>query len=1077
MSERLPRSNSQSYLPNSSQGQPDDKNTNVGNDKNGAPAQSDKKNGQGRSETSQPKPQMKSKEEKKEKESSESDPDNGNNSLTPFQRQFPNAFTSEVAGKNWKSAQSPSEDGATKSEGSTLKSSRQQQPDKKEKTANNKVPKLLLNIGNAFASITSDRREMAISPRKTKRETHRDTQDSNSSISSAAESGGKNTKNTATTTREKVNIIDLLKKDPDQPVCNPRELARIVITAESNEGKIHLTKSNAETMFRSGSPKYQGKPLGASYRQPFMRSCFLKPGLINIVQEMQENYTAIKKTGNFESKSLKEKAESVWEASEKNLDSVFQHRSVMDDFLGITKPLAAKINGAESNISTSLLPARFLHFLLELDREIVRWHQETPDGPEKLSDSELRTVRQNAISNYLGVYGPYATIILATNEVKSEKKILDNDNPYVLLENVLSKRISEPYGKFLSSVMDCTDDQYLKIEERSNQEQRKIADDIEARKLLSVNRSESHFAQSPPPDNAHSNNSTTTATTTNTTTTTTTTTVTETTTTSTKKSERVAPDTVNKSKKDPRRSPARLAAAAVNAVKESKKYKKKEGDKFVSASLKPSSSSLQQVFRDKGIVDGVDVFKEFIVPYMVSNLKQKNVVSLGEKMYEKFHAHLEEYSSLNKKALDEKRKTENLVVLSAEKRSQGLTEEADAMLLVSKNFSANAKKFEDAAQALLNPIVKPVLDYFSPTNLINILPEQLLDFLALCDKELTDWMRAESVGMTEDEIITIRIRGLTGLLMIRGLGALLQDEFSTSKNPALSEQENRKISGEMQKKYVPLQTALQRGFYTTAKSEMIAFLSFLEKRTSGAIGRSEDMEKDYKVARMQAGDDGQTPVSPRKRVKNSQISKDENSSVSVLNRSVKDFLEGHGLEIRTRLFNELADFLVTEFKEQKITDPSDVELAQLTTLYIEYLRDGGEMTQQRLTALEALEKSIHPLLPEAEDANRTPQNSVKTEPATPPATVTITSVGEINRDYLSVFFDLYNLIRVDPDSCQMILQRVGDEFTEKLVVATLDDVTKISIEILEEKMVQLSQAGDPRVQQLEEIIADLKGLS
>jgi hypothetical protein len=446
-------------------------------------------------------------------------------------------------------------------------------------------------------------------------------------------------------------------------------------------------------------------------------------------------------------------------------------------------------------------------------------------------------------------------------------------------------------------------------------------------------------------------------------------------------------------------------------------------------------------------------------------------------MYEKFHAHLEEYSSLNKKALDEKKKTENLVVLAAKKRSQGLTEEADAMLLASKNFSANAKKFEDAAQALLNPIVKPVLDYFSPTNLINILPEQLLDFLALCDEELTDWMRAESVGMKEDEIITIRIRGLTGLLMIRGLGALLQDEFSTSKNPALSEQENRKISGEMQKKYVPLQTALQRGFNFAAQSEMIAFLSFLEDRTSDAIGRSKDMEKDYKVARMQAGDDGQTPVSPRKRVKNSQISKDENSSVSVLNRSVKDFLEGLGLEIRTRLFNELAEFLVSAFDEREIMDPSDAELAELIKLYIDELNSIGGMPSKRIAALKALETSIRPLLPEAEDANRTPQNSVKTEPATPPATVTTTSVGEINRDYLSVFFDLYNLIRVDPDSCQMILQRVDDEFTEKLVVATLDDVTKISIEILEGNMVQISQAGDPRVQQLKEIIAELKELS
>jgi hypothetical protein len=33
---------------------------------------------------------------------------------------------------------------------------------------------------------------------------------------------------------------------------------------------------------------------------------------------------------------------------------------------------------------------------------------------------------------------------------------------------------------------------------------------------------------------------------------------------------------------------------------------------------------MQQVFRDNVTVDGHEVFKEFIVPYMVLNLKQTN---------------------------------------------------------------------------------------------------------------------------------------------------------------------------------------------------------------------------------------------------------------------------------------------------------------------------------------------------------------------------------------------------------------------------------------------------------------------
>ncbi len=873
-------------------------------------------------------------------------------------------------------------------------------------------------------------------------------------------------------------FADILKKSPDHPVSTPQELARITISAESNEGKIHLTKSKADTMFRSQSPTYQGKPLGTSYRNPFLRSCFLKPDFITIFEEMQENYIATKKTGNLESESLRKKAESVWHASEKNIDSVFSHKSVMADFSGLTKPLVDKINGPKSDISTSILPARFLHFLLELDREIVRWHQQTPDGPEKLSDIELRDVRRNGLSNYLGIYGPYNTIMLAAQEVKLEKKIYDKENPYVLLENVLTRKIWEKYDEFLSSAMDCTDDQYSKIQELSNRDQEKITKDIEDRKMRLVNQGTSHFSQEKTPDNAHSNSSTTTTTTTNITYTTTTTAVTTTTTTATKMAQRVTSDPVRKPKNDPRRSPAKLAAAAVNAVKESKKNINKKDNKILSAPLKPSASSLQQVFRENVIVDGHEVFKEFIVPYIVSNLKQTNVVSLGERMYAKFPDIFEEYSLLTKQALDEKKKNADLDRSVAEKRSRGLTEEADAMVMYSENFLANAKTLEDRAQALLNVIVNPVLDYFSPKNFKNILPEQLLDFLALCDKELTDWMTAESVGMTDGEMREIRIRGLTGLLMNRGVGALFTDEFSTSKNPVLSEQENRTISAELQRKNVPVQQALQRGFNSAAKTDMNEFLGFLETRVEQAMERSKVLEKDYLVARMQAGADGQVPVSPRTRVKPSQISKDKNSAVSALKGSVDAFLVGHGLNSNLRLFKELAEFLVTEFNEKKITHPSDVELAQLTKLYIEDLRESGRMTQQRFTALEALENSIRPLLPKAEGADQTQKNPVTTQPATPSATVTTTtSVVDINEGLVSAYFDIYDLKEIDPDSYRMILQRVNDEFTANSSLATFDDVTKIGLPILENNMVQLSQAGDLRAQKLEAIIAELKQFS
>jgi hypothetical protein len=307
---------------------------------------------------------------------------------------------------------------------------------------------------------------------------------------------------------------------------------------------------------------------------------------------------------------------------------------------------------------------------------------------------------------------------------------------------------------------------------------------------------------------------------------------------------------------------------------------------------------------------------------------------------------------------------------------------------------------------------------------------------------------------------------------------LFLDEFSTSKNPALSEQENRTVSAELQRKTVPVQQALNRGFNSVAKTDMNEFLSVLEERTQQAIARSKDIEKDYKVARMQAGDDGQVPVSPRKRVKNSQISKDKSSSASALMDSVDTFLKGHGLISKTRLFNNFSEFLVSEFDEQKVMYPSDAQLAEAIKLYIDWLRSTSTMPPKRIAAVEALENSIRPLLPKAEGADQTQKNPVTTQPAKPSAAVTTTtSVGEINEGLVSAYFDIYDLKEVDPDSYQMILQRVNEEFTGNSSLATFDDVTKIGLPILENNMVQRSRAGDPRVRQLEVIIAELKQFS
>lgn len=162
MSDRLSRSNSQSNLPNYGQDKPEGKKNNVGTDNQNASAQSDKNASRGNGENKQVKPQLKSKEEKKGREPSDSDSEDLGPSPDVFGRLFFGGKSS--AQKNF--------DESSSEEDLLPKSPRQQQSNTKEKNANPKVPKLSLqNLGNALRGLASDRKEMTVSPRKTRRDT------------------------------------------------------------------------------------------------------------------------------------------------------------------------------------------------------------------------------------------------------------------------------------------------------------------------------------------------------------------------------------------------------------------------------------------------------------------------------------------------------------------------------------------------------------------------------------------------------------------------------------------------------------------------------------------------------------------------------------------------------------------------------------------------------------------------------------------------------------------------------------------------------------------------------------------
>ncbi len=165
MSDRLSRSNSQSNLPNYGQDKPEDKKNNARTDNQNASAQSDKNASRGNGENKQAKPQMKSKEETKGGKPREND--------SGDTRASPDVFGQLFLGVKSKAKEQFDE--SSSGEESLPSSPRQPQSTAKEKNTNPKVPKLSLqNLGNALKDLASDRREMTVSPRKTRRGTQDD---------------------------------------------------------------------------------------------------------------------------------------------------------------------------------------------------------------------------------------------------------------------------------------------------------------------------------------------------------------------------------------------------------------------------------------------------------------------------------------------------------------------------------------------------------------------------------------------------------------------------------------------------------------------------------------------------------------------------------------------------------------------------------------------------------------------------------------------------------------------------------------------------------------------------------------
>jgi len=270
---------------------------------------------------------------------------------------------------------------------------------------------------------------------------------------------------------------------------SPKDMAKFLRRAVTEDGKFNATQNTMKTFMRAGFGKVDGQSAQTCFAQ-FLRPTAGSSDLHKLYNKMAFDLLEVRRGASGEETSTIKMLDNICAREDVNPTNITSNASVGALVEPVIKPLFDYLNDVGDSVANSRLPGKLLEFLIEFDRELVRWQRETEakqqtlkqeggaNADAALSKEDWMTIRRNAQIAMLGVKGVDGYLgtevfkrleELGFHSVTNTGGVLKNFNSY------LSRIYSKKCDALIKSVLSATDKDLALIRER------RAADEKEAR--------------------------------------------------------------------------------------------------------------------------------------------------------------------------------------------------------------------------------------------------------------------------------------------------------------------------------------------------------------------------------------------------------------------------------------------------------------------------------------------------------------------------------------------------------------------------------------------------------------------
>jgi len=272
----------------------------------------------------------------------------------------------------------------------------------------------------------------------------------------------------------------------------PKQMAQFLVKAVTEDGKLIPTQNGVKTFMRASFGTVDGQSAQTCFAQ-FLHPIINSSKIRDIYNQMALSLVTVKRDENGNDNSLIGTVDQICSRDNLNSQTITSSTAVQELLDPIVKPLFSYLNDVGDSIANSKLPGKLLHFMIEFDRELVKWYKETLkkiDSKNLLNNEEFTALRKNAQLALLGVKGIDGYMSVEIFKQLQKMDLHSDQGPGTVLKNFnsyLSKTYSKNCNTFIDSVLSATDKDLQSIQERRKKEEKEEIEKKSKKKFEKLN--------------------------------------------------------------------------------------------------------------------------------------------------------------------------------------------------------------------------------------------------------------------------------------------------------------------------------------------------------------------------------------------------------------------------------------------------------------------------------------------------------------------------------------------------------------------------------------------------------------